>query len=108
MQVGVKFRSLEDARPLVIVQCSSPLTLTPTSKELRCPGEVSQCSPRAASASPQETQSARAPTGGASELALHAAPPTPAPLRARILSRAQAVGRGLQVVGGRYRVGQAS
>ena len=34
MQVGVKFRSLEDARPLVIVQCSSPLTLTPTSKEV--------------------------------------------------------------------------
>lgn len=44
--MGVRFPSLEDTRPLVIVQRPSSLTLSPTCKELRCAGRSPSAAPR--------------------------------------------------------------
>lgn len=80
-QVGVKFWSLKDSKLPVIGQ--RPSHLDSHRQGALLPREVSLHCPKAASASPRGTQSARAPTGGAGE------PP------AEILGGAQAVGRGL-------------
>lgn len=45
-QVSVKCRSLQDSKPLVIGQRPLPLTLTPTPKELCCPGRSPCIAPR--------------------------------------------------------------